>query len=163
MLHLLTETHLFVSLPNDCLCQMTGEPVIHMTPVTLRGSKQTSTAPVTKGNVQAGKRPFPFPDPHQDELRTKRLKTAASAPHQQRTDTTVAKYVSLNFSSSASFASNGRLDILLRIFCLFELGYSTLDHDIYPTRITLLLDCQIHVWLDLWSMLSGLTLAIRCA
>jgi hypothetical protein len=30
MLHLLTETSVFASLPNQCLCQMTGEPLIHI-------------------------------------------------------------------------------------------------------------------------------------
>ena len=29
MLHLLTETSIFVALPNECLCQVTGEPVVH--------------------------------------------------------------------------------------------------------------------------------------
>lgn len=32
MLHLLTETSIFVSLPNQCLCQVTGDPLIHMVP-----------------------------------------------------------------------------------------------------------------------------------
>jgi hypothetical protein len=32
MIHLLTETSIFVSLPNGCLCQITGEPVIHSFP-----------------------------------------------------------------------------------------------------------------------------------
>jgi len=32
MIHLLTETSIFVSLPNGCLCQITGEPLIHMSP-----------------------------------------------------------------------------------------------------------------------------------
>ena len=30
MFHLLTETCLFAPLPNDCLCQMTGEPIVYM-------------------------------------------------------------------------------------------------------------------------------------
>lgn len=32
MLHLLTDTSLFLSLPNGCFCQVTGEPIIHMIP-----------------------------------------------------------------------------------------------------------------------------------
>lgn len=32
MLHLLTETSIFVSLPNGCLCQLTGEPLINTMP-----------------------------------------------------------------------------------------------------------------------------------
>ena len=32
MIHLLTETSIFISLPNGCLCQITGEPLIHISP-----------------------------------------------------------------------------------------------------------------------------------
>ncbi|PIL35516.1 hypothetical protein GSI_02244 [Ganoderma sinense ZZ0214-1] len=32
MFHLLTETSIFASLPNGCLCQMVGDPVLHMKP-----------------------------------------------------------------------------------------------------------------------------------
>jgi hypothetical protein len=98
MLHLLTETHLFVSLPNDCLCQMTGEPMIHMAPVVLHSSEQLFAASPTRGNVQACKRPFPFPDAHQDERQNKRRKIAATTPTPlQSTGMTVSKYVMLNF------------------------------------------------------------------
>jgi hypothetical protein len=31
MIHLLTETSIFVSLPNGCLCQITGAPLIYLT------------------------------------------------------------------------------------------------------------------------------------
>lgn len=31
MLHLLTETSLFIQLPNDCLCQITGQPILYLT------------------------------------------------------------------------------------------------------------------------------------
>ncbi|KAI0690149.1 hypothetical protein BC835DRAFT_1211101, partial [Cytidiella melzeri] len=30
ILHLLTETALYVKLPNECLCQITGEPLINL-------------------------------------------------------------------------------------------------------------------------------------
>ncbi|KAG6899964.1 hypothetical protein C0993_004865 [Termitomyces sp. T159_Od127] len=32
MLYLLSETNIFISLPNGCLCQMTGEPVVTLSP-----------------------------------------------------------------------------------------------------------------------------------
>ncbi|KAF9818550.1 hypothetical protein IEO21_02655 [Rhodonia placenta] len=32
MFHLFTETSVFVPLPNECLCQMIGEPIIHLKP-----------------------------------------------------------------------------------------------------------------------------------
>ncbi|KAI0043825.1 hypothetical protein FA95DRAFT_1458892, partial [Auriscalpium vulgare] len=32
MVHLLTETSIFVSLPNECLCQLTGRPVVELKP-----------------------------------------------------------------------------------------------------------------------------------
>ncbi|KAJ7761909.1 hypothetical protein DFH07DRAFT_683186, partial [Mycena maculata] len=28
MLHLLTDTSIFIALPNDCLCQLVGEPIL---------------------------------------------------------------------------------------------------------------------------------------
>ena len=56
MLHLLTETHIFVSLPNDCLCQMTGEPIIYTVP---RNDEDTRVDLSIRRGVQ-GKRPFPF-------------------------------------------------------------------------------------------------------
>jgi hypothetical protein len=91
MLHLLTEAHCFVSLPNDCLCQMTGEPMIHMAPMALHGSGQPSTAP-TGALVKAAKRPCPFPDAHEDEPQRKRQKIGTSAPaHRQTTGMTVSK------------------------------------------------------------------------
>ncbi|KAH9068420.1 hypothetical protein EDB83DRAFT_2188616, partial [Lactarius deliciosus] len=30
MLHLLTEASIFVALPNECLCQMTGTPLVFL-------------------------------------------------------------------------------------------------------------------------------------
>jgi hypothetical protein len=94
MLHLLTETHLFVSLPNDCLCQLTGEPVIYMTPVASHGSEKASTAILAGGDTRAIKRPLPFPDAHQDERQSKRLKTASSGfNHRRYTSTVVSRYV----------------------------------------------------------------------
>ncbi|KAJ7261830.1 hypothetical protein B0H12DRAFT_1013349, partial [Mycena haematopus] len=30
MLHLLTDTSLFVALPNNCLCQLVGEPILYI-------------------------------------------------------------------------------------------------------------------------------------
>ncbi|KAG2141537.1 hypothetical protein BD769DRAFT_1295097, partial [Suillus cothurnatus] len=32
MLHLLTKTSIFIQLPNECLCQLTGEPLIYQIP-----------------------------------------------------------------------------------------------------------------------------------
>ena len=34
MLHLLSETSLFICLPNDCYCQMTGKTIVSLTPST---------------------------------------------------------------------------------------------------------------------------------
>ena len=39
MLHLLSETSIFVSLPNGCLCQMTGDPILHIRPPFLLSDK----------------------------------------------------------------------------------------------------------------------------
>jgi hypothetical protein len=37
MLHLLTKTSIFIQLPNECLCQLTGEPLIYQIPPKLDG------------------------------------------------------------------------------------------------------------------------------
>ena len=163
MLHLLTETHLFVSLPNDCLCQMTGEPVIYMAPVALRGLERTSAAPLARRSVQVNKRPFPFPEACQDERQGKRLKMDISTPtHYRRTNAAVSKYVARKLVSRSSSLSYGQLDILPWISCFFVPGYSMLDQDRYPTRIILLLDCQINVGLHPWPISTALTAPVRC-
>ena len=59
MLHLLTETHIFVSLPNDCLCQMTGEPIIYTVPMNNHPSEETRGVLSIRRGLQE-KRPFPF-------------------------------------------------------------------------------------------------------
>ncbi|TFY78051.1 hypothetical protein EWM64_g5960 [Hericium alpestre] len=48
MFHLLTETCVFVPLPNDCLCQLTGEPIVsHKVPFP-SGSRMASILPSTE-------------------------------------------------------------------------------------------------------------------
>ena len=77
MLHLLTEVSVFVSLPNQCLCQVTGEPLIHVVPPNsgIMFQKQEAqevhaqTNPATKRKMSGR---------HQDERPTKRLRTYES-------------------------------------------------------------------------------------
>ncbi|EIM91098.1 uncharacterized protein STEHIDRAFT_48624 [Stereum hirsutum FP-91666 SS1] len=48
MLHLLTETSIFVALPNDCLCQVTGDMILHRRPPDMQLNdllEEQSTAP----------------------------------------------------------------------------------------------------------------------
>ena len=47
MLHLLTQTSTFVALPNECLCQVTGKPLIHIRLVT-NALSDTSVNPAHK-------------------------------------------------------------------------------------------------------------------
>jgi hypothetical protein len=59
MLHLLTETSIFVPLPNECLCQLTGMPLVFLpSPVidTTRGAL-TSLAPSGERKRKAGPHP----------------------------------------------------------------------------------------------------------
>jgi hypothetical protein len=37
MLHILTKTSIFIKLPNECLCQMAGEPLVHVVPLKFHG------------------------------------------------------------------------------------------------------------------------------
>lgn len=49
MFHLLTETSVFIPLPNECLFQITGEPIIHMKPPPLiRGLHGLQNLPLTE-------------------------------------------------------------------------------------------------------------------
>lgn len=52
MLHLLTNTSIFIMLPNQCLCQLTGQPLIYITPPKLDGS----VSPSELGTYGLGKR-----------------------------------------------------------------------------------------------------------
>lgn len=79
MLHLLTETSLFVSLPNDCLCQMTGEPLIYKPPPNpgtkiQRGEKNEDTMPLNTGLAVKRK----APRGHEDERPNKRVRLQGS-------------------------------------------------------------------------------------
>ena len=48
MFHLLTETSVFIPLPNECLFQITGEPIVHMKPPPLiRGLHGLQNLPLT--------------------------------------------------------------------------------------------------------------------
>ncbi|TFK18118.1 hypothetical protein FA15DRAFT_603881 [Coprinopsis marcescibilis] len=58
MLHLLSETSIFVPLPNGCLCQVTGEPVVFLVPLTKGLLGKTSANPAT--NIRLLKRPLPL-------------------------------------------------------------------------------------------------------
>ena len=56
MLHLLTETSIFLSLPNGCLCQLAGEPIIYLTPKIQATSDFSANAPTTGTQGATGKR-----------------------------------------------------------------------------------------------------------
>ncbi|CAA7267063.1 unnamed protein product [Cyclocybe aegerita] len=77
MLHLLAEIPIFLALPNGCLCQITGEPLIHMVP------SRHNVGFVPNGPVQADgksinapnrKRPWPGGDDGHEQGREKRRK-----------------------------------------------------------------------------------------
>lgn len=85
MFHLLTELSIFVPLPNDCLCQVTGEPILHMkAPRFLTNCIQDETNAIHPGDnvsyqnaqfkVRGVKRKGPVE--HLDERVAKRLKTS---------------------------------------------------------------------------------------
>lgn len=84
MLHLLVETSIFVALPNGCLCQLSGEPVIYMTP---RIHDEQTLDPEKSGKPTqlGGKRPRLISDGEKDERPKKRQKLdGPAANHAQR-------------------------------------------------------------------------------
>ncbi|GLB40371.1 putative telomerase reverse transcriptase [Lyophyllum shimeji] len=78
MLHLLCETSIFVSLPNGCLCQMTGEPIIYAVPKFKQVLEPAQIAP--SNPLHAGqKRHTPFDHDLPQQRATKRRKLNPSA------------------------------------------------------------------------------------
>lgn len=59
-MHLLTETSIFVQLPNECFCQVTGEPLITLNiptdTLTLPPATLSETEPIRTGQVRPLKR-----------------------------------------------------------------------------------------------------------
>ncbi|KAF7974772.1 hypothetical protein HWV62_11243 [Athelia sp. TMB] len=73
MLHLLTETSIFVSLPNQCLCQVTGDPLIHMIPPTPVLQRPPRLAPEAACSAEMRPAKRKAID-HQDERPNKRMR-----------------------------------------------------------------------------------------
>jgi hypothetical protein len=74
MMHLLTESSLFVTLPNDCLCQLTGPPLIFqkippLPPVATSTRRAAREITKRKANFTLEERPF------------KRARAEAAADH----------------------------------------------------------------------------------
>lgn len=94
MMHLLTETAIFLSLPNNCFCQMTGEPLINFPPPRL---------PMDPGISSPGKRLTKLPS--LDERPTKLQRTDSSYGSRQWNDPSATLktvvYVSFILSTSS--------------------------------------------------------------
>lgn len=69
MLSLLTETSIFISLPNQCLCQMTGAPIISTAP-------DPHTSETAQSGLVASKRVFPFVEQLEGQRPIKRQKSS---------------------------------------------------------------------------------------
>jgi hypothetical protein len=139
MLYLLTETSIFVSLPNQCLCQMTGEPLIHIVPLnsgTLRQrlelqEPQEQVPPAMKRKA-VGR--------HEDERPTKRLRIYESVSSFSTAQPTI-RYVSNILDLSVPL-------FILAQSCSSQYLFSShatffmLVQRVLPTRITSSLDCH---------------------
>lgn len=86
MMHLLTEVSIFVPLPNDCLCQVTGEPLLHMKAPRFIKSMKASAPPEPQGSnakqpqveeLLGTKRKLAYQD--HTERQSKRLKLCEAA------------------------------------------------------------------------------------
>ena len=75
MLHLLTETSVFMSLPNECLCQVTGVPIIFITP-NLQNDHALFSLQHPEGNGTRSNKKRSFPSVDQEERPCKRQKLA---------------------------------------------------------------------------------------
>jgi hypothetical protein len=74
MLHLLTETSIFVPLPNECLCQLTGMPLVFLpSPVIDLTGGALATVPSESGERKRKAEPHPgAPSPKKRLQRTSR-------------------------------------------------------------------------------------------
>lgn len=59
MLHLLTETSIFVPLPNECLCQLTGIPLVFLPSPAIDLAHSALTAPVSSEERKRKAEPHP--------------------------------------------------------------------------------------------------------
>lgn len=81
MLHLLLETSMFISLPNGCLCQITGVPLMNVAPRNF-GIMDRRLLPEDKfkpGEVTTSKRKAEAP--HDDERPLKRRRMELTVEH----------------------------------------------------------------------------------
>lgn len=69
MLSLLTETSIFISLPNQCLCQMTGVPIIFTAP-------DPHTSETVQSDPVISKRAFPYVEQPEGQRPVKRQKSS---------------------------------------------------------------------------------------
>ena len=74
MFHLLTEASIFVPLPNECLCQLTGIPLVFLPSPTIDLLSSVSTGPVAS---EKGKRKAL---PHPEEPSSKRKRRFQRTP-----------------------------------------------------------------------------------
>ncbi len=71
MLHLLTEASIFASLPNECLCQMTGTPLVFLpSPAVEVSSNVLAMSQSTDG---LKRKPKPHPEAPSPKRRFQRL------------------------------------------------------------------------------------------
>ena len=74
MLHLLTETSVFLSLPNGCLCQVTGVPIAFISPNVQNNHTSFPLQPCEKnGTISNKKRSFPALDKEERPHKRQRL------------------------------------------------------------------------------------------
>lgn len=80
MLHLLTDTSIFTSLPNGCLCQITGEPMLYLIPraQTIAGPSTSTAEKRVLETDSAGDKQPPKKRPKFDAHATTRSKKAPS-------------------------------------------------------------------------------------
>jgi len=110
MVYLLTETSLFVSLPNRCLCQIAGEPVIHLVP-SLRDVTQSSKMPEVGADSIPKKRPFARPDGEAGKPSTKRRKIKSGSRVSQMVVPTKRLAARLSFVTSSNNIRSSPADI----------------------------------------------------
>lgn len=89
MFHLLTETCLFAPLPNDCLCQMTGEPIVYMRVPLFKRALEPAAAAAVDERIRAKRK---AQGPPEGGSARKRMRLADGSASSSRTNSANALF-----------------------------------------------------------------------
>lgn len=119
MLHLLTETSIFLSLPNGCLCQLAGEPIIYLTPKIQTTTDPSLNAP-TKGTQETTRKRQRRNAPSEAEDRPNKRRKLDASDIKAKKAHSKQYVISPFFLTSINVVSSSPVDITFTRIRLFH-------------------------------------------